>query len=58
MPNAYAEGRILFQMGSLQARQGELEQARTWLTEALAIFQRLGAMRDREGTEEALRRLW
>ena len=40
LPYPYAEARILAEMGMLE--------------EALAIFQRLGAIKDRERTEEAL----
>jgi tetratricopeptide (TPR) repeat protein len=56
MPYPYAEGRILYEYGQLHLRRGEAEQARDRLTEALAIFCRLGARKDVERTEQALDR--
>jgi tetratricopeptide (TPR) repeat protein len=57
LPYPYAEARILSGMGIALAQQGESEGARDRLEEALAIFRRLGAKKDVERTEQALRRL-
>jgi class 3 adenylate cyclase/tetratricopeptide (TPR) repeat protein len=57
LPYPYAEARILHQLGLLEQRRGEHRQARQHLEEALAIFQRLGARKDRLRTEEALAEL-
>jgi hypothetical protein len=56
MPFPYAEARILVQMADVHKQRGEQEQARERLEEALTIFQRLGARKDIERTEEMLGR--
>jgi tetratricopeptide (TPR) repeat protein/transcriptional regulator with XRE-family HTH domain len=57
MPYPYAEGRILREDGLLRLRGGETERARERLTQAQAIFRRLGARQDVEQTEQTLARL-
>jgi hypothetical protein len=54
MPVPYAEGRVLFEMSRMLSEQGEPEPARLRLQEALSIFQRLGAAKDVERTEQIL----
>jgi hypothetical protein len=54
MPYPYFEARVLVQLSRVHARREEPEEARARLEEALAIFQRLGARRDVEWTEQAL----
>ena len=54
LPYPYAEGRILHQLGLVAQRRGEREHARKHLQEARLIFQRLGARKDVERTEQAL----
>jgi tetratricopeptide (TPR) repeat protein len=54
MPFPYMEARVLEQMGILQQQRADPEQAQARLEEALAIFQRLGAKKDVERTEQAL----
>ena len=54
MPYPLGEARSLYEWGHLLTEQGELEQARVRLEEALAIFQRLGARPYIERTEQAL----
>ena len=56
MPYPYAEARILYQDSMVHLQQGEPEQARARLEEALTTFQRLGAKKDVERTEEMLGR--
>jgi hypothetical protein len=48
------EGRLLHVDGVLQLQQGRRAQARERLKAALAIFRRLGAGKDTEGTEQLL----
>ena len=57
LPFPYAEARILFEMGMMYVRRGEATQAQERLDEALAIFERLGARKDVERTEQALAEL-
>ena len=52
LPYPYAEGRLLHLYGATQVQKGE--PARAWLESALAIFQRLGARKDLEGTAQLL----
>ena len=52
LPYPYAEGRLLHLYGATQVQKGE--PARAWLESALAIFQRLGARKDFEGTAQLL----
>jgi tetratricopeptide (TPR) repeat protein len=54
MPYPYAEARLLQVDGLLHAQKGEPEAARERLEAALAIFQRLGARKDAERTEQAI----
>jgi tetratricopeptide (TPR) repeat protein len=54
MPYPYGEARALCEWGQVLAQEGELEQARPRLEEALAIFRRLGARPYAERTEQAL----
>ena len=54
MPNPHTEARILMELGLLDRRMGRGEQATEYLDAALAIFQRLGARKDVERTEQAL----
>jgi adenylate cyclase len=54
LPYPYAEGRMLFEGGVVRIRRGEVESGRDRLMEALAIFRRLGALRDVERTEQEL----
>jgi adenylate cyclase len=54
MPYPYAEARALHEHGMLHLRWKDPEQARQYLTEALAIFRRLGAKKDIERTEQAM----
>ena len=51
---AYGEGRFLHVYGLMLARKGEPVPARERLEAALAIFQRLGARKDAERTEQAI----
>jgi hypothetical protein len=53
MPNPYTEARVLVELGLLDRQEGEADQARDRLQEALAIFQRLGARKDIEWTKQA-----
>jgi tetratricopeptide (TPR) repeat protein len=57
MPYPYAEARALHEYGAMHIRKGEPEKARERLEEALAIFRRIGAKKDVERTEQALREL-
>jgi tetratricopeptide (TPR) repeat protein/transcriptional regulator with XRE-family HTH domain len=57
MPYPYAEARLLHEYGMLHLREGEPERARKRLSAALGIFGRLGAKKDAERTEQALRAL-
>ena len=57
MPYPYAEARLLHVAGLLHIQKGEPEQAWERLTAALALFQRLGARKDRERTEQVLAQL-
>jgi hypothetical protein len=57
MPYPYAEARLLEEESRLHQQLGESEPARQQLEEALAIFQRLGALKDVERTEHVLARL-
>jgi hypothetical protein len=52
MPNPYTEARVLVELGLLDRQEGEADQARDRLQEALAIFQRLGARKDIEWTKQ------
>jgi tetratricopeptide (TPR) repeat protein len=54
MAYPYAEARILVEYGLLHGQRGEPDPARKRLEEALAVFQRLGAKKDIERTEQAL----
>jgi hypothetical protein len=54
MPYPYAEARLLHLAGRLHAQVGKPEAAREQLAAAQAIFQRLGARKDVEGTERLL----
>jgi tetratricopeptide (TPR) repeat protein len=54
MPRPHAEGCLLQAWGVLHARKGEPASARERLEEALAIFQRLRALRDIAQTEQLL----
>ena len=55
MPYPYAEARILYEYGMLHLREREPERARKRLYAALGNFRRLGAKKDAERTEQALR---
>jgi tetratricopeptide (TPR) repeat protein len=57
MPYPYAEARILSEYGLLHLREREPKEARKRLSAALGIFGRLGAKKDAEWTEQALRAL-
>jgi tetratricopeptide (TPR) repeat protein len=57
MPYPYAEARILREYGMLLLRAREPKEARMRLSAALGIFYRLGAKKDAEQTEQALRAL-
>lgn len=46
LPYPYAEARALMEWGKMLLSQGEEDQGREHLDEALSIFQRLGAMKD------------
>jgi tetratricopeptide (TPR) repeat protein len=50
----YEEARILFQIGSLSGQKHDADGESTSYKEALTIFQRLGARKDIERTEQAL----
>jgi hypothetical protein len=50
MPYPLLEGRGLFELASMFGKKGEFERAGQLLEEALAIFQRLGAVPDAERT--------
>jgi tetratricopeptide (TPR) repeat protein len=54
LPYPYAEGILLYQLGLLERRRGAHQQVREHLEAAHLIFQRLGALKDVERTEEAL----
>jgi tetratricopeptide (TPR) repeat protein len=54
MPNLYAEGRALYQLGVLAQGKKEYGTARERFSQALAIFQRLGARKDVELSGAAL----
>jgi tetratricopeptide (TPR) repeat protein len=55
MPNLYAEARALYQLGRATKTEGGMHAACDHLDEALALFRRLGASRDVERSEEAIR---
>ena len=55
MPYPYAEARILREYGMLHLREREPREARKRLSAALDIFRRLGAKKDAQRTEQALR---
>jgi tetratricopeptide (TPR) repeat protein len=57
MPYPYSEARLLHEYGLLHIREGESKEARKRLSAALGIFGRLGAKKDVERTEQALRAL-
>ncbi len=57
LPLPHGEAQFLFQLGLLQQQRGDAEQARARLEEALDIFQRLGAMKDVEQTEQEIAKL-
>jgi adenylate cyclase len=57
LPYPYAEARILFKMGLLERKRGDPEGARARLDDALAIFRRLGALKDVEQTEQDVAKL-
>jgi class 3 adenylate cyclase/tetratricopeptide (TPR) repeat protein len=54
MPNPYTEARILVELGLLEEQDGVSPRANAQLQEALAIFRRLGALKDIERTQRAL----
>jgi hypothetical protein len=54
----YAEARLLQVYGQVPTRSGERVPGRERLEAALAIFQRLGARKDLERTEQLLASLW
>jgi tetratricopeptide (TPR) repeat protein len=54
MPYPYAEARLLHVYGQMLAAKAEPVSARERLEAALALFQRLGARRDAEWTEQAI----
>jgi uncharacterized protein HemY len=53
MPCPHVEARLLHVYGELLIQTGETEGARERLAAALGIFQRLGARKDAERTEQA-----
>jgi ATP/maltotriose-dependent transcriptional regulator MalT len=57
MPHPYMQARILLEKGRRSVLQGETLDAREYLEQALAGFERLGARRDVERAEQALREL-
>jgi DNA-binding SARP family transcriptional activator/predicted ATPase len=57
MPYLYAEASMLYTHGELLAHQGQREKAVQQLSEALAIFRRLGAVKDAERTVAAIAQL-
>jgi hypothetical protein len=57
MPYPHGEGRLLEAYGELHIQKRGLTTAHGRLHAALAIFRRLGAHKDAERTEQALRRL-
>ena len=50
----YPRARALYEYGMMLMPQGEKSQARARLMEALGVFQRLGARKDMERTQQAL----
>jgi tetratricopeptide (TPR) repeat protein len=54
LPYPYAEACALYECGAMYSTKGEPDQAHERLEEALAIFQRLGARKDVERTDQAL----
>src|SRR3954452_4218708 len=56
LPNPYTEARILVQLGLLQLREGETEEAHAYLQRGLAIFQRLSNVAEVLGTFQAASR--
>jgi hypothetical protein len=54
MPDPYSQARILVQLGVLRKKRGEPDAARERLREALVIFQRLGAKKVVEQTEQVI----
>ena len=54
MPYPRGEGRLLQVYGEMHAQKGEPEPARERLEAALAIFDRLGARKDAEWTQQAI----
>jgi tetratricopeptide (TPR) repeat protein len=54
LPYPYAEARAQSEWGRMLLRRGEPQRGRKTLEEALAIFQRLGARKDVDRTEQAL----
>jgi tetratricopeptide (TPR) repeat protein len=54
MPYPRGEGRLLQVSGEMHAQKGEPEPARERLEAALAIFDRLGARKDAEWTQQAI----
>jgi tetratricopeptide (TPR) repeat protein len=57
MPYPYAEALALLEWGATQARRGKIAEARTLLTEALAGFDRLGAVLDASRARQLLTEL-
>jgi tetratricopeptide (TPR) repeat protein len=57
MPNPYGEARILVELGLLDQQEGKTDQTREQLQQARTIFQRLGARKDIERTEQELAQL-
>jgi hypothetical protein len=54
MPFPYAEARLLYHYGSMQAEREEPREAENYLQEARAIFERLGARMEGERAARAL----
>jgi hypothetical protein len=57
MPYPLAQARALYELGTMQIRQGEAVEGRAHLEEARDICKRLGAQKDLEWTEKALAEL-
>jgi len=55
IPYPYREAQSLFEYGVMLLGKCSPEEARSWLENALSVFQRLGAKKDVERTEQALR---
>jgi class 3 adenylate cyclase/tetratricopeptide (TPR) repeat protein len=55
IPFPYGEARALYEYGMMHAQQGDPRQARKRMKRALSLFERLGALKDVERTQTALK---